>query len=222
MSDIACLDPEISVLGGDWFWLCAAFATMKFRIFAYWIAQSPCESQSRNEAGSGRLGLGRSPVCVDNNWLGSFPELPEITGAEGMRCPEKRLFASTDYPSEGFTPVWRLVACRVYGSRVFQLVRHGRQNARYRRRRISGRVVCPGVIPSKPPIPRGLRAPLLPSQLLRVSALRRSSRATTSAVRALLGGSGPLTLTPERVSNVQQNAHRRVASRRNPGSRRSW
>ena len=196
---------------------------MKFGIFAYWVARSICGSQSRNDAGSGgcKLVLDQSGARWDNNRPASSPAMPDITGVADMSCPEKRLCASADCTSEGFAPVWRPVACRVYGSRVPKFLRYGRQKARCRRRRLAGRAVCRSSIQSKPPSPRKIAAPFLPSQLLRVSALHRSSRATTSAFRTLLGGPGLLTHTPERVSNVQQNAHRRVASGRNPGGRRS-
>jgi len=220
---IVGLGPEISILDGEWVWCYAAFAAMKFRIFSYWIAQSSCESLSGNEAGSGgcKPGLGQTDVCLNNSWLAPFPEMPDLTRNEDMSCPEKRDCASADYTSEGFAPVWRPVPCRVHVSKVPQFMRCGRQKAQRCCHRITRRAVCCSLTRSNPTIPRGSAAPHSPSQLLRVSALRRLSWATASAFRTLHGIPGPLTLTPKRVSNVQQNAHRRLASRRNPGGRRS-
>ena len=145
--------------------------------------------------------------------------MPNVTGNEDMSCPEKRRYALADHISRGPAPAWWSVARRVCESRVLQFMRCERQKAQSRHRLITDGAVCRSLPVNRSAIPHGIALPHSFSQTLRVLALRRSSPASVFACRTLLGGPGPLTLTPERVSNVQQNVNRRVAPRRNQGGR---
>jgi hypothetical protein len=161
--------------------------------------------------------LGLSKLASAWTWV-HFPQ--DVTGNADMSCPEQRHSVSTDEISEGFASDLRPVDCRVYTDRVPQFLRCGLQKARCRLDLASRRAVYRR-LPWSKPTARGIAVPYFHFQPLCVSALRRSSRALTATCWPLRGGPDPLTLTPERVSNVQQNAHRRVASRRNQGGRRS-
>ena len=172
---------------------------------------------------AGRQGAGtRSNLSLTGNrlrgWSTSFPAAPDRTGNADMNCPEECYYDSAACVSQGSAYGFRPGACRLNDRRVLQVTWRLRQKAGSRFYRAIRRAVC-CVLPHESLSPSGSAFPHSPSQQLREMVLRRSGSASMSSCWTSRDGLGLLTFTADRVSNVQQNAHRCVAPRRNQGGR---
>jgi len=145
---------------------------------------------------------------------------PNLTGNADMSCPEKKYYDSTLHASQGSAFGFPPAACRLAERGVRGTIRPLGTKRLSLCHSIIRRAAC-RILPRNGTVAHSEAVfAYPPSQHMRDMASRRSGRPSMSVGRTLLDRPGPLTFTADRVSNVQQNAHRCVSPRRNQGGRR--